>query len=176
MLFIMNQGIKVKQSEEKTIKLKVGVIIRQGEKIILIKERLNKNLSYGWNVCAGSWEEIDHDLKNAALREAKEEAGVDARIIGFYKAVLVNMSCAMKLQFFFIADAISEPKIPPKSEQEKLHEDIIECKAFAPNEILQMNDDEFVSTTMARILKDYAANPSILPLDSVAHFDSEVKF
>lgn len=172
----MNQDIKIKHSEEKRIKLKAGVIIRQGEKIILIKERHNKNLSYGWSVCAGSWEESDHDLKNAALREAKEEAGVDARIVGFHKAILVNLGCAMKLQFFFIADAVSEPKIPPKSEQEKLHEDIIECKAFAPSEILQMNDNEFVSTTMARILKDYATNPSILPLDSVAYFDSEVKF
>jgi|SRR3989344_3710329 len=162
--------------ENKPITLKVGVIIRQGEKILLIKERLNRDLSYGWNVCAGSWEEGDGDLKNAALREAKEEAGVEARIVGFYKAILVNLGHAFKLQFFFVADAMSEPKLSPKSEQEKLHEDIIECRAFTPDEILQIEDKEFVSTTMARILKDYAKNPAISSADNISYFEKEVKF
>ena len=84
----------MKKTEKKPIKLKVGAIIRQGGKILLIKERLNKNLSYGWNVCAGSWEENDGDLKNAAVREAKEEAGIEARIVGFYKAIFVNLEHA----------------------------------------------------------------------------------
>src|SRR3990167_5309801 len=140
----------MKKTEKKPIKLKVGAIIRQGGKILLIKERLNKNLSYGWNVCAGSWEENDGDLKNAAVREAKEEAGIEARFVGFYKAIFVD--------------------------QEKLHEDIIECKAFMPDEILKMEDKEFISSTTAQILKDYAKNPSVLPLDSISHIEKEIKF
>ncbi len=162
--------------EKKPITLKVGVILKQGEKILLIKERLNPNLSYGWNVCAGSWEEGDGDLKNAALREAKEEAGVEARIVGFYNAILVNLDRAFKLQFFFVADAMSEPTLSPKSEQEKLHEDIIECRAFTLDEITRMEEKEFVSTTMARILKDYAKNSTVSSLDNVLYFEKEIKF
>ena len=173
---MIKNPIIMKKTEKKPIKLKVGAIIRQGGKILLIKERLNKNLSYGWNVCAGSWEENDGDLKNAAVREAKEEAGIEARIVGFYKAIFVNLEHAFKLQFYFIADAISEPRLPSKSDQEKLHEDIIECKAFMPDEILKMEDKEFISSTTAQILKDYAKNPSVLPLDSISHIEKEIKF
>jgi ADP-ribose pyrophosphatase YjhB (NUDIX family) len=57
--------------------LTVDVIIKHGSKIILIKR---KNPPYGWAL-PGGFVDYGESMETAAVREAKEETGLDVKLI-----------------------------------------------------------------------------------------------
>ena len=157
--------------------LKVSVIIEHGGKLLLIKERFKTGTKPGWNLCGGGWEEKDKDILATAVREAREESGLNVEITGLYKIALVKLTNGHMLRFFFVCRALnSDVQLLPKEEQEKIGEDIIGFQWFSPEEIASLADNEFVSTTVARIVKDYAHAPKHSPADQVEYFESETKF
>ncbi len=162
---------------EKNPVLKVSAIVTHDGKILLMKERFQKSSRHGWNLPGGGWDEADHGLAQTAIREAREETGLEITIDGLYKIAIVNLEEKHKLQFFFVGHAsTAEARLPSQEAQEKLGEDIIGYQWFSREEIMETPDTEFISTTIARIAKEYAASPKIFPTDQIAYFDSETKF
>ena len=157
--------------------LKVSVIIEHGGKLLLIKEKFTTGTKPGWNLCGGGWEEKDADITATAVREAREESGLDVTVEGLYRVALVKLTKDHSLRFFFVCRAENDNvKLLPKEEQEKLNEDIIGYQWFSPKEVASLPDNEFVSTTIARIVKEYAHAPQHSPADQVVYFESETKF
>lgn len=158
----------------KQIKLKIGMIIEREDKILLMKEKYLSGSGHKWNCGTGSWEESDGDIVNSPIREAREELGLDIELQGVVKVALIEKEDKIKIQFFFAARPLNNRIIlPPKEEQQKLNESIIDFRWYDKKEILEMADDEFVTTTVAKVLKEYLQNPQILPLDSLEFFDKE---
>ena len=157
--------------------LKVSVIIEHGGKLLLIKERFKTGTKPGWNLCGGGWEEKDKDILATAIREAREESGLDIKVTGLYKIALVKLANGHALRFFFVCRAPNtDVQLLPKEEQEKIGEDIIGFQWFSPEEIASLADNEFVSTTVARIVKEYVQEPKSSPAEQVKYFKSETKF
>ena len=159
------------------IKLKVSVIIENNGKIFLIKERLAHDRRYGWNLPGGTWEKTDGPLAYGAIREAKEESGLAVTLKGFYRVALVDLETRIKLQIFFVGETASaDYQLMGKSAQEALDEDIVEGRWFTRDKLAVLPDNEFVASTVARVLKTYLANPTTYPLEILPYFDQETKY
>ena len=158
-------------------KLKVSVIIENNGKIFLIKERLAHDTRYGWNLPGGTWEKTDGPLAYGAIREAKEESGLTVSLKGFYQAALVDLETRIKLQIFFVGETAStDYRLMEKSAQETLNEDIIEGRWFTRDELVALPENEFVASTVARVLKTYLVNPTIYSLETLPYFDQETRY
>jgi len=156
------------------IKLKIGVIIEKNNKILLIKEKYWEGSIHKWNMVTGSWEETDGDVKNTAVREAKEEVGLDVEVKKLFRITFVQYPEKNKLQFFYVAEARSDLVcLPSKETQDKLKESIIDYKWFERDEILQVPDAEFVSDTVINVLKSYILQPENTPVDVIKYLKSE---
>lgn len=68
-------GVKTPSSPMKTPKLTIDIIINIEGKIVLIKR---KNPPYGWAL-PGGFVDYGETVENAAIREAKEETGLDLK-------------------------------------------------------------------------------------------------
>lgn len=157
--------------------LKVSVIIEHDGKLLFIKEKFKTGTKPGWNLCGGGWEETDKDITATAVREAREESGLSVSVIGLYKVALVKFTKDHILRFFFVCRSENtDVKLLPKEEQVKLDEDIIGFQWFSPEEIAVLPDNEFVSTTVANIIKAYTKKPEHSPAEQVVYFESETKF
>lgn len=65
-------------------KIKVGVIITDNQnRILLLKEKIEKNPSALWNIIKGTYGDSGSEtIFEVAVREAKEEAGVKVELTG----------------------------------------------------------------------------------------------
>ncbi|HAO81522.1 MAG: hypothetical protein UV57_C0002G0023 [Parcubacteria group bacterium GW2011_GWD2_43_10] len=159
------------------IKIKVSVIVEHDGKIALIREKLLKSQNHKWNVCGGSWEPQDGSFQNTAIREAREEAGLEVEMGELYRLVLVKLDAGYALRLFFAAQAkSSNTHIASREQQGELDEDITECRWFTRSEISALDDSEFVTSTIAKVLKDYTAGKMFSPTDQVIYFDHQARF
>jgi len=161
------------------IKLKVGVIIEKGDSILLIKEKYIRGSAHKWNMITGGWEESDGDIKNTAIRETKEETGLNIKIKRLVQITQVQYPDPEKTkrQFFFVADAQSdEVCLPSKEDQAELNESIIDYKWFEKDEILRMPDEEFVTGTVAEVSKEYIRKPEGMSAGVIKYLDPEIVY
>ncbi len=109
-----------------------GVVIKQDGKYLLIQEnRPNNSLVHGlWNFPAGKLDEGE-TLEEAAVREAKEEAGYDVELVR--KLGVFQSSEKVPPQHSFEAKIIGGELVWPKNE-------ILNAKWFTWDEIKQMKE------------------------------------
>ena len=159
------------------VKIKIGVIIKKEDRILLIKEKYLSGSAHKWNMITGSWEETDGEIENAAIREVKEETGLDIKIEKLLQITMVQYPDKTKIQFFFIAEARNDKVcLPSKEDQEKLSESITDYKWFTKAEILQIPDNEFVTSTVAMKLKEHIQKPECMPASTMKYLDSEMVY
>ena len=142
------------------IKIKVGIIITNEEKrILLIKETLPKKGVPLWNIIKGTYGDRMHEsIFDAAMRECREEASVPVELIGALGTYISEEKGKIRIQCNFCAHIKSgAPAIPKKEEQEAEREMITEVRWFTKNEIQKMSASDFVSPLTYSLLLDFMA-------------------
>lgn len=150
------------------IKLKIGVlVINNSNELLLIREKIKKNNKYLWNIIKGTYEG-NEDIFSTALREAKEEACIEIRLINSLSTLVTREESKIRVQFNFLAKIKSGiPSVPPIKEQKLRDEDISEVKLFKKEELLKMRENQFISLTIYRVVQNWI-NDQIYPLDTVS--------
>ena len=127
-------------------KIKIGVLVENKGKLLLIKELNDHNGKYYWNIIKGTFEpEKDRNFLETAKRECKEEAGVSVKIKYLQSIMYVHKKNT--LQFNFGASIKQEgiPKVSKLSDQKKRDENIIEARFFNKNETKRMKEKDFMN-------------------------------
>lgn len=140
-----------------SVKIKVGSLIVKNNKILLIKEKTEKNNIPLWNIVKGSYEENnDETIFDTAIRECKEEVSVEVKLISALGCYIAQENSKVRVQFNFLAEIIdSVPVLPDKKEQAQRDECISELKWFSKEEISQMNPNKFISNRTYLALMDW---------------------
>ena len=140
-----------------SIKIKVGSLIVKKGKILLIKEKIEKNNVPLWNIVKGTYEEnSDETIFDAATRECREEALVEVKLISTLGCYIARRNNKVRVQFNFLAEIVNgTPSLPDKKEQVKRDECISKLKWFSKEEISQMNPNEFISNRTYLVLMDW---------------------
>ena len=149
--------------------IKVGVIISDKQKrILLLKEKKNKNSLPLWNMVKGSYGDINPEtILAAAQRECQEEAGVEVKLTGLLGVYVSQEKAELRAQFTFLAKIKNGiPKLAPADEQLSRQEYITELKWFTVAEIKKMKTSEFISQRTYAMIKDWLNNKSY-PLESI---------
>ncbi len=146
-------------------KIKVGVVIvTEDGRVLLIKEKLSKDEPSLWNIIKGS-HEAGETVKEAALRECREEVGLDVDLTSSLGVYISQALGKIRVQFNFLAHTMStETTLAANIEQESRGEAILEARWFTKEEVAGMDPDEFMSTRTRELLKDWMAGKTF-PLD-----------
>ncbi len=110
--------------------LVAGVVIEKEGKFLLVQEALEK--SYGkWNLPGGHVDKCEN-LKDTAIREAREECGIEVALHDIcFIGNIVKPSGESSIYVYFVADIIGgEPKYDSK--------EIMNIDWFSYNELLSM--------------------------------------
>jgi len=155
-------------------KVKIGVVIEDnaGEKILLIKEEIEKKDRPLWNVVKGSYgDNGDESVFEAAKRECMEEVSVKVELADALGVYISKEGDRMRIQFNFIAKIIEgEPKVAPMDEQKSRDEFIQEIKWFDKKELSKMGPEEFISNRSHQVIQDWLSSPRY-PLDTFKHVE-----
>jgi ADP-ribose pyrophosphatase YjhB (NUDIX family) len=123
-----------------------------------------------WNIPAG-WLDLNEDIMAGAIRETKEETGLDVELTGFLGVyasakkgkIFINHA----IRFIFTAKALNEELNPPKGE-------ILDARWFAYEELKVMSDQGILrSRTILPQVEDYLAG-KIYSMDAIKPFISRV--
>jgi len=135
--------------------IKIGVLVENKGKLLLIKELNDHNGKYYWNIIKGTFEPgKDRDFLETAERECKEEAGVSVKIK--YLQSIMYIHKKNTLQFNFGASIKKGiPKIPKFSDQKKRSENIIEVKFFNKKELVKIKKEDFMNTRAFLTVKNW---------------------
>ncbi|KKQ48989.1 MAG: hypothetical protein US95_C0003G0017 [Candidatus Woesebacteria bacterium GW2011_GWB1_38_5] len=136
------------------VNLKVCLLIKDNDKVLLIKEKSGQNNDYKWNIVKGTVE--NEEIIKAAIREAEEEANVKVNLkdsLGVH--VKFYGENKYTVYFCYIAE-ISEgtPKVTD-SEKQTGGEDIAEVKWFTKEELKKLKDSDFVLDVSYQLIKKY---------------------
>ena len=80
------------------------VLVRRGDRFLLVEETDHGG---GWYVPAGRVEPGE-SLTDAALREVREEAGIDVRLTGVYRCEHTVFDEGVRLRVIFAAEPVDE--------------------------------------------------------------------
>lgn len=139
------------------MKIVVGGIIKEDDKILLIQEA--KESCYGmWNIPAGKLE-LNEFIKDGALREIKEETGLDAELNGIIQIGNQTINDDKLIYIIFSANV--------KEVIEGWHTDeTLQTKLFTIKEIKNMKDSirsyDLLSLAIEKVL-----NNQIMPLSLI---------
>ena len=139
------------------MKIVVGGIIKEDDKILLIQEA--KESCYGmWNIPAGKLE-LNEIIKEGALREIKEETGLDAELNGIIQIGNQTINDDKLIYIIFSANV--------KEVIEGWHTDeTLQTKLFTIKEIKNMKDSirsyDLLSLAIEKVL-----NNQIMPLSLI---------
>jgi len=142
-------------------KIKTGVIITdQKDKILLLKEKIEKNDKALWNIVKGSYGDYgDENIFDCARRECLEEVSVNIEIKGFQGCYVSQKKHSNYIMIIFTAKIKNgEPRIQKIDQQKKTNEDIRDIQWFEKNDILKMEKGEFISQRIYSIIRDWAQN------------------
>jgi len=147
-------------------KVKIGVVIEDnaGEKILLIKEKIEKKDKPLWNVVKGSYgDNGDESVFEAAKRECGEEVSVKVELTDALDVYISKEGDRMRIQFNFIAKIIGgEPKLAPMDEQKSRDEFIQEIEWFSKEDLSKMSPEEFISNRSYRVVQDWLSGTRYL--------------
>lgn len=126
--------------------IKVGAIIEDNDKILLIKEWSNSKNGYFWNIIKGTFDGlIDDTFEECVIREAMEEIGVSIQLSKFIK-LSIKHGFSTRIYVNFVASIVhGKPKIESKKDQATRNEDIIEAKWFTKHELNKMDEDKYIN-------------------------------
>ena len=147
---------------KESIKTKIGILVVNNEKLLLIKELNSKDGKYYWNIVKGTFEpDKDDNFIESAIRERKEEAGIDVKITGLLNIIYLSDKTKNKfvIQFNFIA-AIEKgtPELASKDEQQGRSEDIIELRYFTKNDLKKIKKEEFMNERAYLAVSEWLKN------------------
>lgn len=142
------------------IKIKVGVLAENRNRLLLIKELNNSNGKYYWNIIKGTFEpNKDKDFFESAKRECKEEAGIKVKLTHLLSVMYLVKKNKYIIQFNFIALAQKGiPKIPRINHQKMRNEDIVELKFFTKNELKKMKRQKFMNERAFLAVNEWLKN------------------
>jgi len=153
--------------------IKVSVIITDKNRgVLLLKEKTEKNDRPLWNIVKGTFGDHGNEtIFETAIRECREEAGVDVELEKTTGCYIIQKDGDFKLQFNFIGNIThGTPHIADTKEQSDRNEDISEIRWFTSAEIMQMNQKEFISEKIFLMIRDWLDN-KIYTLDIYRHLD-----
>lgn len=139
-------------------KIKVGVIITDNQdRILLIKEKIEKNPVPLWNIVKGTYGDSGPEtIFETAIRETKEEAGVNVELIGLLGCYISQQNDDTRSQFTFLAKIIDgTPTLTAENEQILRNENITELKWFNETEIREMKASDFILNRTYVMISDY---------------------
>ena len=122
-----------------------GIVLRKDNKILLIKEVLEDKKEH-W-IFPGGGVDFGESVENAALREVKEEIGIDVEIKDFlgFKEIIRPQFDYHSIIFFFIAD-------PLNNEISKI-EKVLDAKYFTINEAKNLSLVDSAKWAIEEIIK-----------------------
>jgi ADP-ribose pyrophosphatase YjhB (NUDIX family) len=143
------------------IQVKVGVVVTDADgRVLLIKEKLETKSHALWNIIKGS-HESEETMEASALRECREEAGMQVEMKASLGVYVSEESEKMRIQFNFLTYATETSVIlAEKTEQESRDEAIEEARWFTREEIQKMSPEEFVSARSYEVLQDWMSGQS----------------
>jgi 8-oxo-dGTP diphosphatase len=108
-----------------------SVILKKDNKLLLVKEILENFREY-W-IFPGGGVEFGETIEEAAIRETKEETGLDVEIKEFlgFKEIIVPKYDYHTIIFFFIAE--------PLNHEIKLTDKVLDARYFSLDEIKDLN-------------------------------------
>ncbi len=145
-----------------TIKIKIGILVENKGKLLLIKELNSKDGKYYWNIVKGTFEsDKDNNFLESAIRECKEEAGIEVKVTDLLNIMYLSDKTKDKyvIQFNFIASIKKGAlKLTKKDEQRKRSEDIIKLKFFSKNDLKKIKKNEFMNERAHLAVKEWLKN------------------
>lgn len=142
------------------IKTKVGVIVEAEDgRVLLIKEKLDKKPVPLWNIIKGSYEGGE-TIFEAACRECHEESQLNVKLINSLGVYMSEEKEKIRMQFNFLARASnpSDANVVSREEQALRNEAIEEVRWFTREEIMSMDENEFVSTRSYSLIQDWLSD------------------
>lgn len=140
-----------------SIKIKVGIIIEDNDRILMIRESMQEKSKPLWNFIKGTYEEEkDSSIFDTALRECIEESCVSVEITEVLGCYFSKNKGDVRFQINFMArinDGI--PAVPNPEDQKTRNEFISEIKWFTRDELTKMNSDDFISERTYIAITDY---------------------
>lgn len=135
------------------------VVVKRGQRFLLVHERKH---GQGWYLPAGRVE-AGETFEQAAIRETKEEAGIDIELEGVLRVEQTPRGDHQRLRVFFLARPRDDT--PPKSEPD---EHTLEARWFAIDELsgVELRGDEVAQWLRAVLDGGPAAPLSILRRDT----------
>lgn len=139
------------------VKIKIGVLIINNDKVLLLKEKIKKRNVPLWNIVKGSYgDNGDESVFDAASRECLEETSTRVMLTDALGCYISKEGTKLRIQFNFLAKiADGKPVLPNLSEQIKRDEHIIALRWFSKKEIVKMDPNEFISNRTHAILLDW---------------------
>jgi NADH pyrophosphatase NudC (nudix superfamily) len=136
-------------------KIKIGVLVEEKGKLLLIRELNNKDDKYYWNLIKGTFEhQKDENLFAAVKRECKEEAGILVKINYLQSIMYLHRKNVMQFNFGATIQK-GKPKIPSPSHQKEEGENIIELRFFNKEEIRKIKEKEFMNKRAFMAVKNW---------------------
>jgi len=151
---------------------KIGIVVEDGDKILLIKEKYKKKDRPFWNVIQGTYgDNGEETIFETAVRECQEEASVKVELTGALGTYIYKIEDQSRIQFNFTAEIIGgEPKVAPAEEQKSRDEDIQEIKWFTKEELSKMGSEEFISNKTYQLIQNWLSGQKY-PLDIYKHVE-----
>lgn len=139
--------------------IKVGALIVNNNKLLLIKEWSESDRVHLWNIIKGSYGDIPNEtIVEAAIRECKEEAGVKVKLISLLNCIILHKKNKIRIQYNFLAKIISgRPSVAKKEEQLSRGENIQETKWFSRKELKKLKPDAFINKKAFFAVQDWLA-------------------
>jgi len=145
-----------------TLRIKIGILVENKEKLLLIKELNSSNGKYYWNIIKGTFEpDKDNNFLESAIRECKEEAGIEVKVTDLLNIMYLAEKARDKyiIQFNLVAFIKKGvPKLTKKDEQQKRNEDIIELKFFSRNGLKKIKKNDFMNERTYLAVNDWLNN------------------
>jgi len=142
----------------KKFTIKVGVLVVNNNRLLLIKERNSHTGEFCWNIVKGSPDFQDASIRDTARREAVEEAGLRIKDIQFFSALELRRGERTIIQINFIAKSIREkPKISDSLEQKERGEEIVEARFFSRKELSSLKKEDFYGKRALQITREWAS-------------------
>lgn len=146
-----------------TVKVAVAVADKKNNQILLLKERYGGEDNYKWNIIKGTYDNAEESIKDTAIRECKEEAGIKVEmksILGIYSYGTDNK----RFLFAFNGETKDSVVLDKKIKQIKRGENIIDFKWFTKQELRSVPENEFISKQIYSAIKDWTDDKNY-PLD-----------
>jgi ADP-ribose pyrophosphatase YjhB (NUDIX family) len=140
-----------------TLKLKVGIVIAENDRILLIRERSRPGDPYKWHIVRGTMEKGE-SVTATALRECREETGLEVQLTDLLGCYAYQSGAGTRIQFTFLASISGgAPQVPPQDQQLLCGDDICEVRWFTKDEAAALSQEELLSRQAYLALQAYLA-------------------